>query len=182
MPRIEPITVIANPWHALDAEGRPAASVQILGTDTVIGGTPNLEKSRAEGLHLYDFDAAPVVLKPETPREAAFYLRAIRDGALIAADPPTAARAGVAYRNPQKALEDAEARAVEAYVDQTGHPPEELLGADSNPPTVPYAAPPSDALATRSPTSETYVDRTTTPSPTSGFQPPPPSDNARSPE
>lgn len=165
MPRIEPITVIANPWHALDNEGRPAASIPFLGTDSVIGGTLNIERSKRARASVFDFREEAVTLRPSSPRELAFYLRQIQDGALLAADEPTANRAAVAFREPLGALADARARALAAYEEQAGHPPEEEEPESDGPPTI-------------QPTSEDYLDRATTPAPSPGFVPP--SDDSRS--
>ncbi len=168
MPTYKPITVIANPWHALDADGRAACHLTILGTDVIIGGHINFPESRRRGVFCVDFDAGPVTLRPASLAEVGFYLRAIQDGALFAADAETALQAGVPWLAPLVALAQARTDALAAYEAQTGHPPIEPPA----PPAAPAPAPEPPEPPLVAPSSETFV----VPSPDApapGFQPVP---------
>jgi hypothetical protein len=118
------LAVIANPWHALDAEGRPSAHVQMLGTDGIVGGSLDHEATKLDGVHVFTFREDVVTLRAQGAREWGFYVSQIRDGALIAADAPTAALAGVAYADPKKALAGARDAASAAFEAETGRLPD----------------------------------------------------------
>lgn len=122
------ISVVANPWFAIDHKGRPCGVVPVEPRE--VGGHlgfvgAKVDRSRTTGSiqrpgeilpsaqdTVYEFSRAPVKVAA-----TAYYRDILRSGALLPADTATAKWAGIRFVEPAKALEQAKA-AAEAEFDR----------------------------------------------------------------
>jgi hypothetical protein len=141
------LRVYADPYGALDHEGRPAhvcpKELPTSAHDRWVGAHLHadtklkqvdahvLESVRA-GLHehpqdtLYDFDEAPVEL-PVTP----YYLQRIKHGEIVAADAATAREAGVKFEDPQLVIARSRMKAIRHWRREHGAIPPFATEADA---------------------------------------------------
>ncbi len=139
------LSVVANPWHHLDHIGRPVGIVPWhpdhnpgrgwVGAHLCPEQT-RITVARDKGdirspvqITVFNHSPKPVAV-PALGPQGEHYKRAIRDGALIAADKLTAALAGVKYRDPAEVLAEAEEKAVAKFDEMYGDGAWQTLAAD----------------------------------------------------
>lgn len=114
------LTVIPNPYCALDADGRAQGVVQVEGTvDLHVGAVLDIEESQKTGKRIFKIDQAGEVTVPLT----AYYLRRLRDHEIVAANEPTARAAQMDFSPPAEVLASARADAAARFFQATGFPP-----------------------------------------------------------
>ncbi len=156
LPGTRTIRVVANPYCALDADGNPCGAVSLdpdaangaerhIGakrtTTTLVkfGGVDALGRTVADprGAGLYAttwaFSAEPV-----TVHDTAYHRQRLACGELFPADRETARALGVAFVEPEKALDAAKTSAAALYAQAHGAPPAWAL--KTNPAPKPAAA------------------------------------------
>lgn len=123
--KIRTMKVVANPFCALDADGRAQGAVGKEGASGQwIGAQKCHEGTAATGKNIFVFSTDPVTV-PYT----AYYARKVAEGELIAADLATAKLAGIKeedFVEPAKLLAGESAYAAKAYRDATGDEPKLL--------------------------------------------------------
>jgi hypothetical protein len=137
------LKVLPNPWATLDHVGRPNHAVPFdpehnpdrgwVGAELdreqtrVTSVPPKHENRNARQITVFKFSAEPVVL-PITEH----YLRALKDGSLIAADSATAQRAQMPYRDPGTMLEQTRKSAIATFDREYGDGAWEYLKSKRN--------------------------------------------------
>lgn len=151
------ISVRVNPYHTIDHEGRPAGAVlrEVEGTysslsyvgavmDSKVADIPgNAAPRPGEQRQLvedrtYQFQAGDIRLP-----KSQYYLRAVADGSLLAADEATARAAGIPFVPPAEALAKARAKAIADWTATYGEPPAFALQDSPVLPASPSSSTPS---------------------------------------
>ncbi len=119
------LKVVANPFAALDHKARPQAMVPFYGmSDRGVGAELDAAASKKEGVFVFTFSKEPVTLACNSVPELAYYLRALKDGTLLALDRTTATMAAVTqHDSANDALEDAAEKAALKFLEATGSLP-----------------------------------------------------------
>lgn len=125
------LVVVANPFKALDHEGRPACAVNYPGSTAIVGGSFDqkaFEASQAasvsgEGKHAFVFSDEPVSVLCDSIATFAYFRNRVLEGALFAGNKATASKCGVEFVEPKAALADAKAKAAKEFEDATGELP-----------------------------------------------------------
>lgn len=120
MPKPPPsLSVLPNPYAALDSDGEPAAAMPRVDLKNLYIGA-SIDRARTnEQKTKYLFDTKTEVRVPDLPT----YRNALRSGDLLAADEATARAVGIAFVPPAKALENAAAQAAARWRAETGEDP-----------------------------------------------------------
>lgn len=143
------ISVRTNPFHVLDHEGRPAGAVlkEIDGAYSslsYVGATMTSKPADIPGNstprqgelrqlvedRTFEFETGDIRLA-----KSAYYLRCVKDGALLAADEATAKAAGIPFVDPTVALSKARKAAIDSWVATYGEMPS--FAVQSSPPSPP---------------------------------------------
>ena len=128
------LVVVANPYKALDHEGRPACAVNYPGSSSIVGGVFDHEAHKAsqetsvagEGKHIFSFSEEPVRVVCDSIAVFGYFRNRVIEGALLPADEFTARKCGIAIdaKNPfvpaDKALADAKKAAADEFKAATG--------------------------------------------------------------
>ncbi len=144
------LQVIPNPYGVLDADGKPTAIVpchsrhapneyvgamrtmieiepaQYVDVKKVVGGQKVIEQKLAQydrSKASFTFSTEPVAL-PADGTAGAYYRDRVREGSLVAADPFTAQKCGVAFELPEKVLARERDNAAKEFMRQFGELPQ----------------------------------------------------------
>ncbi len=146
MPKLTKLSVLANPWHAIDHKGRPCCAVRQELTSSVIpkvpvfigaklnapildpdvqGNRESEHQGNRQAVLYRTFTFSPGAL---TVPATKYYKRAIKDGALLAADLDTALECGISakeYQEPEAIRASEKAKALANYKATYGKEPPE---------------------------------------------------------